>query len=106
MVSLIRKLAENPLAQARVEKDEDEPEGYEIKLLESTLEKIGMLLQVGFGVAGDAIIGNNIGGGGALNPMIPGRKTFAIFGFCDIRYFVYATEFLQEDIMVRVLYII
>ena len=34
--------------------------------------------------------------------MIPGRKTIAIFGFCDIRYFVVATECLQEDIMVFV----
>ncbi len=47
-------------------------------------------------------IGNNIASGGALNPMIPGRKIFSIFGFCDIRYFVYATECLQEDIMVNI----
>ncbi len=104
MVNMIKKLAENPLQQALVEKEEDSQnqKGYEIKLLENTLEKIGMLLQVGFGVAGDAIIGNNIGGGGELNPMIPGRKLYALFGFCDIRYFVVATESLQEDIMVFV----
>lgn len=37
--------------------------------------------------------------GGDVNPMIPGRKIFAIFGFCDIHNFSVANEVLQEDIM-------
>jgi hypothetical protein len=32
--------------------------------------------------------------GGEVNPMLPGKKTMAIFGFCDIRNFTDATEIL------------
>lgn len=45
------------------------------------------------------MIANNIKSGGDLNPMIPGNKVVAIFGFCDIRNFTDTTEVLQEDIM-------
>ena len=34
--------------------------------------------------------------GGDVNPMIPGRKIFAIFGFCDIHNFGVANEVLEE----------
>lgn len=34
--------------------------------------------------------------------MIPGKKTVAIYGFCDIRNFTDATEQLQKDVMVFV----
>ena len=34
--------------------------------------------------------------------MVPGRKTYCIFGFCDIRNFTDATEVLQEGVMVFV----
>ena len=34
--------------------------------------------------------------GGDVNPMIPGKKVFAIFGFCDIHHFNVANEVLQE----------
>lgn len=40
--------------------------------------------------------------GGEVDPMIPGKKMMAIFGFCDIRNFTDATEVLQEDVMVFV----
>lgn len=36
---------------------------------------------------------------GDVNPMIPGNKIIAIFGFCDIRQFTDTTEILQEDVM-------
>jgi hypothetical protein len=42
---------------------------------------------VGFGEAGAEVIADNIRSGGDLNPMVPGRKVAAIFGFCDIRSF-------------------
>jgi hypothetical protein len=32
--------------------------------------------------------------GGDVDPMIPGKKIVAIFGFCDIRNFTDATEVL------------
>lgn len=44
-------------------------------------------LQVGFGEAGAEVIADNMRSGGDLNPMVPGRKVAAIFGFCDIRSF-------------------
>lgn len=34
--------------------------------------------------------------------MIPGRKIFAIIGFCDIRYFTDITEILEERVMMFV----
>ena len=32
---------------------------------------------------------------GDVNPLIPGKKKWAIYGFCDIRNFTDATEQLQ-----------
>ena len=62
--------------------------------MEKTLNKIGGLLAVGFGEAGSQIISENVGKGEDVNPMLPGRKTIAVFGFCDIRSFTDATEVL------------
>lgn len=56
-------------------------------------------MAVGFGEAGSEIIAENMRNGGRLNPMIPGRKMVAVFGFCDIRQFTDTTEVLQEGIM-------
>ena len=39
---------------------------------------------------------------GDVNPMIAGKKIFAIFGFCDIRNFIDMTEILEERVMVFV----
>jgi hypothetical protein len=57
------------------------------------------LLALGFGEAGSGIISKNMSSGGDLNPMMPGQKTFAVFGFCDIRNFTDATEVLQTKVM-------
>ena len=56
------------------------------------LIKIGTLLALGFGDAGSEIIGSNMKTLGDVNPMIPGKKRVAIYGFCDIRNFTDATE--------------
>ncbi len=74
----------------------------ETDLLEEAINKMAALLQVGFGSAGAEIIGKNMGAKGELDPMIPGRKVHAIFGFCNIKDFITATEFLQQDIMLFV----
>ena len=77
-------------------------DGYETALLETTLERVGQLLQIGFGAAGAEIIGNNMNSAsGKLNAMVPGKKICAIHGFCDIRQFTDTTECLQEEVMVR-----
>ena len=53
------------------------------------------LMAVGFGDAGAEIIADNMRSGGDLNPMVPGQKVTAIFGFCDVRQFTDTTEILQ-----------
>lgn len=71
-------------------------------MLESTIMKIGHLLALGFGEAGSKIIGDNVQKGGDIDPMIPGAKILAIYGFCDIRNFTDSTEILQTDVMIFV----
>ena len=39
---------------------------------------------------------------GELNPLIPGVRVNAIYAFTDIRNFTFATEGLQEDVMIFV----
>lgn len=53
--------------------------------------------QVGFGEAGVEIIAENMASGTGLDPMVPGKKVVAIFGFCDIRLFNDITEVLQVN---------
>jgi len=74
----------------------------ETVVLEQTIVKIGALLALGFGEAGSKIIAENMKGSGDVNPMLPGQKIMAIFGFCDIRNFTDATEVLQEGVMLFV----
>ena len=74
----------------------------ETAILEKLIMKIGALLAVGFGEAGSGIIGANMSQGGEVDPMLPGKKMLAIFGFCDIRNFTDATEVLQTGVMVFV----
>lgn len=49
--------------------------------------KTGALLALGFGEAGAEIIAENMSKGGEINPMLPGKKMMAIFGFVEIRQF-------------------
>lgn len=102
MTTLIRTLAVNPLASTTMKDNISDKKGYETYLLMNTLTKIGALMQVGFGAAGAEIIGKNMGSAGELDPMVPGKKITAIYGFCDIRQFTDTTECLQEEVMVYV----
>ena len=70
--------------------------------MEDTILKIGVLLALGFGEAGSAIIATNMEKGGDVDPMVKGNKIIAIFGFCDIRQFTDTTEILQEGVMLFV----
>lgn len=54
---------------------------YETAKIEQTIIKIGALLAIGFGEAGAKIIAENMGRGGDVDPMVPGNKVVAIFGF-------------------------
>jgi hypothetical protein len=66
----------------------------ETSILERLIMKTGALLAVGFGEAGSEIIANNMSRGGTVDPMLPGKKIMAIFGFCNIRNFTDITEVL------------
>jgi len=79
--------------------DKQNSDNLETVLLEAAITKIGHLLALGFGEAGSAIIAHNMTGEGELNPMTEGQRTYAVFGFCDIRHFAENTEVLQTKIM-------
>ncbi|CAD8157087.1 unnamed protein product [Paramecium octaurelia] len=121
MIQKIELIANNPLEAVNIEEQEDLitqeleknkdiqkirqrqiEQTTETYLLQELIMKIGALLAVGFGEAGSEIIAENIKKGGSVDPMIPGKRVLAIFGFCDIRNFTDATEVLQEDVMVFV----
>ena len=92
---------EDPVDEADDE-EVDDKDLYETEVLERAIVKIGYLLALGFGEAGASIIGQNMTRGGDLDPMMPGQKTSAIFGFCIIDHFTETTEVLQADIMTYV----
>lgn len=83
----------------KTKKDETE---YETQFIENTIIKIGVLLALGFGEAGSAIIGSNLAKQGDIDLMLQGNRIMAVFGFCDIRNFTDSTEVLQEKVMVFV----
>ena len=123
MIEKVKKIAKNPLAASEIRTIQDsllealpkktcfcfttkpvEPgkTDYETKVIEDTIIKIGVLLALGFGEAGSAIIGSNIEKNSELDSMMTGSKIVAIFGFCDIRNFTDTTEELQEGVMMFV----
>lgn len=123
MISKVNRIARNPLEAAQEEENEalayekakmkekkkkgkksarKEMAEFETAKVEQTIIKMGALLALGFGEAGAKIIADNMGHGGDVDPMVPGNKVVAIFGFCDIRNFTDATEVLQEDVMLFV----
>jgi class 3 adenylate cyclase len=102
MVHKVKLMSENPLSSKSFtieSQKNDRSKQLETRILERSIGKVCQLLSVGFGEAGAEIIANNIKSGGDINPMLPGKRVEAIFGFCDIRNFTAATEVFQEDIM-------
>ena len=61
--------------------------------------KVGALVALGFGEAGVKIISDNMGHTGDVDPMVPGTKVVALFGFCNIRHFSETTEVLEEQVL-------
>jgi hypothetical protein len=122
MIDRVKRIARNPLASFqdhemdiyKLESEADSESArkckcgkhvkqeYETDALENTIVKIGLLLALGFGEAGSAIIATNMAKEGDVNPMIDGNKIIAIFGFCDIRQFTDTTEVLLEGVMIFV----
>lgn len=79
-----------------------ESQGLETQKIESAIDKIGILLGVGFGDAGAGLIKSYLSKDGEGDVILPGSEIEAIFGFCDIRNFTDVTEILQEEVMVFV----
>lgn len=99
MIEKVNKIASNPLCTKELQLQHD---GLETSAIENAIIKIGTLLALGFGDAGAEIIAKNVSQGGDVDPMLPGVKQYAVFGFCDIRNFTDSTEVLQEDVMLFV----
>ncbi|CAK94539.1 unnamed protein product (macronuclear) [Paramecium tetraurelia] len=101
MIVKVNLIAKNPqlAKEMKLESDGTQKETTQI---ENAIIKIGALLALGFGDAGSAIIGTNMASSGDVDPMLPGKRKWAIYGFCDIRNFTDATEVLQKDVMLFV----
>ena len=111
MTQKVKNLSINPIAALQQNMDLDSKNvnqnksgPLETNLLEKTVTKICGLLALGFGEAGAEIISTVLKEGveADMNPMIPGKKIMAIYGFCDIRNFTDTTEVLQEKVMIFV----
>lgn len=105
MINKIKLIAINPilaLKTTRVKGDENS-DTNETYIIESAINKITGLLMLGFGQAGCKIVsGFVLDANRDIDKLIPGEKTYAIFGFCDIKGFSDVTEVLVEDIMLFV----
>mmetsp|Transcript_7346 Transcript_7346/g.9166 ORF Transcript_7346/g.9166 Transcript_7346/m.9166 type:complete len:915 (+) Transcript_7346:148-2892(+) len=109
MMEIVEAISEDPLTDFDHMQKEEEVSGkaqtgeYETRLLENTITKITGLLRVGFGVAGAEIISKNISitdsSSTMLDPMVPGKRVYAIIGFCDIHKFELVTERLFGEVM-------
>jgi class 3 adenylate cyclase len=100
MMTMVDDVAKDPLKPLHFEFHEGSGE-YETRLLGSTIEKITGLLRIGFGEAGARIISENLKAesGSKINPLIPGSRVYAIFGFCDIHHFEEVNEKIGREIM-------
>jgi class 3 adenylate cyclase len=102
MMSIVNMVAADPL-EVYDFKSMAGTGDYETQVVQRAIEKITALLRIGFGVAGAEIISSNMAvegkGSACLNPMIPGRRVYALFGFCDIHSFDRVTEILEDEIM-------
>lgn len=116
MIKKVNKISENPVKAAVQEEIEEllrsktanknkkeKNVALETQILEKTFIRIGALLALGFGEAGSEIITKSMKrGGGEIDPLIPGKMKYCIFGFCSIRSFSETTQILQQDIMIFV----
>ena len=102
MMEMINMVADDPLEDYDFTEVSRAGE-YETRVVQVAIQKITALLRIGFGVAGAEIISTNMAVEGessnVLEPMIPGKRVYAIFGFCDIHAFDLCTERLEDEIM-------
>ncbi|KAL7549011.1 hypothetical protein ACHAWF_012278 [Thalassiosira exigua] len=114
MVTFLTMLKNDPLLKLTYEDDgttdsalwaTEVLKGTETTFLLSTIQRVGSLMQVGFGSAGVEIIRDNIDGLTTRKDELllrnkEGSSVSCIFLFCDIRQFTDATECLQEKVFV------
>lgn len=105
--STINRINQRRLSQLSKDKKQGlqkkvKDENYEVVTMQRAIIKISALLSIGFGEAGGDIIKHNLSSNQELDPMLKGKKKFAIFGFCDIRGFQTINEILQEQTMIFV----
>jgi len=102
MMEMVNTVAADPLASHDFDTS-GHSGAYETHVVHTAIQKITSLLRVGFGIAGAAIISKNMTieekNPGSLETMIPGKRVYAIFGFCDIQAFDHCTEKLEDEIM-------
>lgn len=102
MMEMVNMVADDPLEDYDFNTMPRSGE-YETRVVQVAIQKITALLRVGFGVAGAEIISKNMSvegeGSSVLEPMIPGKRIYAMFGFCDIHSFDLCTEKLEDEIM-------
>lgn len=103
MLNLVEAVAKNPLRPYSFENKYSKGTGeYEIQLLQSTISKVTSLLRVCFGEAGAGIISANLTtkhNSTSINPLLPGVRVYAIFGFCDILKFEDINQRLEGDVL-------
>ena len=102
MKETVTQLSQNPLLHLEKIKRREKSDSSETEMIEGAINKMATLLQIGFGTAGAEIIAKSLSDIGELDPMVPGQRVHAIFGFCDVRDFTFATEGLQQDVMLFV----
>mmetsp|Transcript_16208 Transcript_16208/g.32268 ORF Transcript_16208/g.32268 Transcript_16208/m.32268 type:complete len:1500 (+) Transcript_16208:212-4711(+) len=77
---------------------------YETDRLINTITKITSMLRQCWGVAGASIISSTLGTTDqhVFNPVVPGRKVHAIFGFIGIGDWIFLNKTLRKDTMILV----
>lgn len=102
MMNMVEAVAKNPLQPLHFDHSGSGTGEYETRLLETAIEKITELLRVGFGEAGAGIISANLDiedRSSVINPLIPGVRIYAIFGFCDIHHFDDINLVMEKDVL-------
>ena len=103
VVSIIQKLAENPLKKPELPEEDINSMQMKTKMLEQTIFKIGTLLQRGFGELGASIISGSLTQTDiGMDLTLPGKKVEVVYSVCRIRQFTDTTECLQDEIIVFV----
>ena len=99
MSATLKFLEDNDPHRDLEEEQQEQMGEMETEVIETAMEKMSELLQIGFGQAGNTIISKNLMGTGELNAMLPGQHVTAVFGFCDIRKFSEITDVLRGGVM-------